>query len=368
MATIDDFSSLVAGIYAGVMTPKQWDVAMADIGRAFGAHTAALVIADCDSRTLEHAQIPAAAAESYAAHYDRLDHVLAAVESGPLGAVRTGAELMWPHQRCEFQTDWARPNGLEDGMFVRLTTGSSVTTLAIATTKRSDRFDSPDRVALINRLIPHLQHALRMQTHLEELGNRSRDFLGASEAVRHGIVIVGPGREIVHCNWAAERILRSSDGLRISSGRIEGSAPHVDTQLQRSIHRALTVNGSDVWGGSFLCVRPSGRMPYVVHVMPIDQTIVASPQWGRAIIVIIDPEHQSNAPPALLRRLYGLTETEVRVAVLVTRGQGLRPIADELSLSVTTVKTHLRHIFDKTGTGRQAELVRLLLTLDPICG
>jgi DNA-binding CsgD family transcriptional regulator len=51
---------------------------------------------------------------------------------------------------------------------------------------------------------------------------------------------------------------------------------------------------------------------------------------------------------------------------MVTRGEGLKPIADELSLSLATVKTHLRHVFDKTGTHRQAELVRLLLTIDPV--
>jgi hypothetical protein len=33
MATIDDFSRLVSGIYSAAMTPEQWDVTMADIGR-----------------------------------------------------------------------------------------------------------------------------------------------------------------------------------------------------------------------------------------------------------------------------------------------------------------------------------------------
>jgi DNA-binding CsgD family transcriptional regulator len=53
------------------------------------------------------------------------------------------------------------------------------------------------------------------------------------------------------------------------------------------------------------------------------------------------------------------------VALRVARGCGLAPISDELSLSVSTVKTHLQHVFEKTGTHRQAELVRLLLALLP---
>jgi DNA-binding NarL/FixJ family response regulator len=47
------------------------------------------------------------------------------------------------------------------------------------------------------------------------------------------------------------------------------------------------------------------------------------------------------------------------------RGSGLKPIAADLALSMATVKTHLHHIFNKTDTHRQAELVRLLLGVIP---
>ena len=36
-----------------------------------------------------------------------------------------------------------------------------------------------------------------------------------------------------------------------------------------------------------------------------------------------------------------------------------------MALSLATVKTHMQHIFDKTDTHRQAELVRLLLAITP---
>jgi DNA-binding CsgD family transcriptional regulator len=41
-------------------------------------------------------------------------------------------------------------------------------------------------------------------------------------------------------------------------------------------------------------------------------------------------------------------------------GQSLRDAAETLGLSIFTVRAHLAHIFDKTGVGRQAELVALL--------
>ena len=365
MVTVDEFSRLVSGIYSAVITPERWDVTLADIGCAFDSG-AALVVTDGTTRTLKHAAIPPDAAKSYAEHFARLDHVLSAVETGPVGTVRPGAELMWPYEQCEFVADWARPNGFEDGMFIRLNDPPVTTSLALATPKRSDRFDTAENVALVHRLVPHLQQALRMQVHLDDLAHRSGDLAGASEAVREAIVVVARGRRPVYSNSAADRILRSDDGLRIRKGRIEAATPRADAQLRHSIVRALDPDGLDIWGGSFTCGRPSGRRSYIVHVLPIDQTTVASPEDGRVVVIIVDPERQPEPPDALVRCLYGLTKCEAQIALMVTRAEGLKPIADELSVSLTTVKTHLRHIFEKTGTHRQAELVRLLLTLDPV--
>lgn len=365
MSAVDEFSQLIAGIYCAVLAPEQWDSAMFAIARAFQAHTASLVSADHGSRTLQHAQMPAAAAQTYSAHYERLDHVLDAVEAGPVGAVRTGAELMWPYQHCEFQIDWARPNGLHDGLFVRLTAGPAVTSLAIANVQRSDRFDSPEHVALVTRLTPHLQQALRMQGRLEELDHRSGDLTEASEAVSHGIVIVDR-RRVGYANRAAERILAARDGLRIDDGLLRADSPFADAQLEHSISRASAPDSADVWGGSFLCARPSGRRPYVIHVLPTEPNSAAAHTSGRVMVVVVDPECRPEPPVTLLRRLYGLTNSEAQVALLVMRGEGLAPIADELSVSLTTVKTHLAHVFDKTGMHRQAELVRLLSVIDPL--
>jgi DNA-binding CsgD family transcriptional regulator len=89
------------------------------------------------------------------------------------------------------------------------------------------------------------------------------------------------------------------------------------------------------------------------------------PLHYRRVCVHLQPERQPEPPTQLLRRVYGLTNAEVDVALRVLRGDGLKPICAELSLSMATVKTHLQHIFDKTETHRRAELVRLQLTIIP---
>jgi DNA-binding CsgD family transcriptional regulator len=85
------------------------------------------------------------------------------------------------------------------------------------------------------------------------------------------------------------------------------------------------------------------------------------PPRRHALVFITDPERLPVPQADHLRQLYGLTRMEASVAVSALRGEGLQAIADELGISPTTARTHLQHVFEKTGTCRQAELVRLIL-------
>jgi DNA-binding CsgD family transcriptional regulator len=66
-----------------------------------------------------------------------------------------------------------------------------------------------------------------------------------------------------------------------------------------------------------------------------------------------------------LRALFGLTRMEALVAAEIFRGEGLQSAADALGVGATTARTHLQRIFDKTGTRKQAELVRIIARTCP---
>ena len=68
-----------------------------------------------------------------------------------------------------------------------------------------------------------------------------------------------------------------------------------------------------------------------------------------------------------LRCHFGLTPAEARVALHLVTGETLRSAAAKLSISYETARSHLKNIFNKTGTGRQAELVVVILTALPDC-
>src|SRR5262249_3958379 len=87
-----------------------------------------------------------------------------------------------------------------------------------------------------------------------------------------------------------------------------------------------------------------------------------------AMLLICNPDRPAQVPTAWMTDAYGLTPAEVRVALAVSSGATIRNVARQLKISVNTVKTHLRRVYEKTGTNRQAELSRLMATISFACG
>jgi DNA-binding CsgD family transcriptional regulator len=79
------------------------------------------------------------------------------------------------------------------------------------------------------------------------------------------------------------------------------------------------------------------------------------------MLFINDPERPNNPTAERLQKGFGLTRTEAAVAMEVLNGHGLQAAAAALGVAPVTVRTHLTAVFGKTGTHRQAELVRVLL-------
>jgi DNA-binding CsgD family transcriptional regulator/PAS domain-containing protein len=367
MVSIDEFSRLVAGIYAAAVTPEDWGAALGAIRGCTGGTHSGLFVPDGVSRSIIGATVPDGAGKSYIDYYYRLDYVLAALERGPVGAVRTGSELMDPHTGREFHADWLRRIDVNDGLFVRLTDGPRPTCFVLAALRATESFDTCERVKLVSGLVPHLQQALKAQTKLTAAVRRSADIRDALDVIQHGVISVGPQCTVIHLNSAAEELLRAGDGLHTSSGRVGATDPHVDRELHRALHAALFGGRSGIRGAdSLLCKRPSGKRPFLIHVVPLHPLGVGeNPRAPSALIMIKDPERVTESATTLMRRLYGLTSGEAEVAVRLTAGTSLRDIASELSVSYQTVRTHLQHVFDKTDTHRQGELIRLLLALSP---
>ncbi len=367
MVTIEHFSRLVHEIYDATVDANHWAVALQEISSAVGATGCALLSTEPAHTeiTVRSSGADPASVTSYNEYFGRLDPSPSALEHVPTGLVIPNAQLVDRDvlTRSEFFNDWANPYEYGDGAYTVLTRGDRGTSwMCVAAHAKPESFGTPDRVALLRALVPHLQHAITLHARLSELDRRHRDLVAALDRLPDGIAIVGRDGRVIHLNSAAETIVANRDGLCVCSGHLRATVAHADAVIDRVVRQALTSEQSDPAAGGCVAIpRSEGRRDYVLRVVPLavgDATSIPPPT---ALIVIVDPELEPVPDSDALRRLYGLTRTEAEVALRVLDGTGLVPIAEELAISLTTIRTHLQHVFDKTDTHRQAELVRLLL-------
>jgi DNA-binding CsgD family transcriptional regulator len=83
-------------------------------------------------------------------------------------------------------------------------------------------------------------------------------------------------------------------------------------------------------------------------------------------VFVVDPADAADPSAEQLRVQFGLTPAEAGIACEVVKGSGLVECASRIGISQATARTHLHRVFEKTGTKRQAELVRKVLASRPV--
>jgi DNA-binding NarL/FixJ family response regulator len=173
-----------------------------------------------------------------------------------------------------------------------------------------------------------------------------------------GVAVVDEKGGVRLMNKEAERILAEDDGLSVSQGILKGAVPKQNAKLHESIGKAFHETSLDEIV-SFQ--RLSGGRPYLVLIP--GQRFSAEETPEAVVLLLIDTEQRTKVSGDTLVRLYNLTPSETRVAMMLIDGKRLDQIAEELDVAQTTVVFHLKNLFRKTETNRQADLIRVLLSV-----
>jgi DNA-binding CsgD family transcriptional regulator len=102
---------------------------------------------------------------------------------------------------------------------------------------------------------------------------------------------------------------------------------------------------------------------HVAHVLPL--TSGARRRAGTAYaavaaVFVHKVALTTPSPPEVIAKTYALTASELRVLLAIVNVGGVPATAEALGIAETTVKFHLRRLFEKTGAKRQADLVKLV--------
>jgi DNA-binding CsgD family transcriptional regulator/PAS domain-containing protein len=265
--------------------------------------------------------------------------------------------------RSEFHEDWAAPQKMGQAVTATVLKTPAMVGLFGLLQRLDKRGPDEADLALLRALMPHLQRAVKLHSRMADLHVREQVTQDALDRCPVGVILLNGEGRVVLMNRSAEEIVRSEDGLAIGPQGLRANGGVETTRLREVIRLAIarSVTGPNP-GGVLTLSRATARQPLHLLVAPLASSHSLLPQ-GRAgcIVFVTDPDAEPESDIDLLRRLYGLTAAEAKVAAFVVRGKDVKGICDELRVSPNTVRTHLKRVFEKTNTKRQAELVSLIL-------
>jgi len=176
-------------------------------------------------------------------------------------------------------------------------------------------------------------------------------------------IITRASRRVVASNESATRVLHRGDGLECHGQTVRAMHPEADQALGKLIERAC--GESHVRRG---CVgvatipRNTGRPAYRACVVPL-RARRHDVEASAAGLFVIDPDMSSVLSGDVLRAVFSLSPSELRVVHGLMQGMNPAEIAKSHCISTHTARTHLRNIFAKTGTRRQADLLRVISSI-----
>jgi DNA-binding CsgD family transcriptional regulator len=371
MMGLHDLSEFVGLIYDTALDPDAWptmlnglaDLLAATTGAHFGSYNSRTYVTRNIAPRFDPEYI-----RSFSEYWAGCDVFWQRGANYPVGAVFMPETFMSREEHCrtDIFNDWYKPQGAEALMRTNLLIEGPVSTVVTVGRRYSEGNFGTTEVRLFTALIPHLQRAVQLQLRLAGVDGPPTGTAEMLNRLLQGVLLVDAGARVIFANSAAERMLRAGGGVALGRDGLRAETPGETRLLRRII--ADCAEPRDELGGDGGRVRLSreNRAPLTALVIPhrarfawID---VAQP---RAILFITDPEEAAVVRRESLRQDFGLTPAEAGFTREVLKADGLQAAADRLGISLTTARTHLAHVFDKTGTHRQAELVRLILRTQP---
>lgn len=142
-------------------------------------------------------------------------------------------------------------------------------------------------------------------------------------------MIIAPDMQLVWGNRSAIALGATSDLFRIQDDRV---LPLDKQFLDLCTHRALDPHPWRLVTGT------DGR-----HSMIWASDIVT--HVGQFTGIVLLPGHRGC--PNALASDFGLTRTEAKVSGLFLNGHSTKQVADSMGVAVDTVKTHIKHVYEK---------------------
>ena len=370
MDEAEQVSQLIGDVYDASLDPAEWPNVLEQTCHYVNGVASTLVSQDSVQKNAEFHFSWGDNPEythSYRDTYVKINPLLLPmVVSAKTGDVLANSDVLPIDEFVEsrFYKEWAQPQGYLDAVSATLDkSATSYAAVAVARHERDGLVDGETRRRM-RLLAPHFRRAVAIGKVIEAHKIEAATLADTLDGLAAGMFLVDAVGRIVHANARGHAILADANILKGFGGRLSATDLQADKALS-DVLEAANAGGDVAVGARGIAVPLMARdgERWVAHVLPL--TSGARRRAGvsyAAVAAVFVRQTALDLPSPLetIADLYALTPAELRVLMAIVEIGGVPDVAPVLGISETTVKTHLSRLFEKTGTRRQADLVKLV--------
>jgi DNA-binding CsgD family transcriptional regulator/PAS domain-containing protein len=380
----DRLASLIEDIYAlatGPAKERGWPDIIDAVAEMVGAEVAALHLSEPRRQrtaVLAARNMPADVATDYETHFYSRDVFLQRQEMGLAGHTHLSQDYLSEAEveGSEFYNDLMR-HRMGNAFYAahsRSELDDKVLVLGLARPREMGPF-SACQALLIQQVWPHLLRAIRVEDRLRSSQAVAGIGFAAVDELAIGLAILKPDRRPLFMNRAARRMLLDRGGpmLQTAEGRLRLQQAGGDALFATLLAQATISAAALRSGGSMRCGRADGRLALALMMVPFHPEAAAGAPPGLgalpalsgplAMLMVTDPNARPNQLADQVIAMFGVTRAEAEVAASLATGLSVEEVATQRGVRLTTLRSQVQSLLAKTGTNRQGELLRLLLSL-----
>ncbi|MFT3801352.1 MAG: helix-turn-helix transcriptional regulator [Burkholderiaceae bacterium] len=374
---IDD--AVLEGLYEAAAGLRSWPQALRGLVDAFDALISQLIVVDRRTGQLLLSEQPEGIAVDgvidYAREYHRSDPHAALLAGRPVGEL-LDTSVDFPRQTMldhRFYAEFWSPYGVQAMLAAKIAESERhIVFAAILRSLDQPAFSDGDLV-MARRYFQHLITAFRVSGQIDKARSAATVGERLLETADRPMFLLDVDGTVLNANRYADDELRSGAYLICRGGVLDGRSAQGSRLLRASLDH-LRQAPADRSPNLRLALRlPGVRNESTEPValctfwrMVPEQSLGAFGSRPIILMSVIHPRGASAPDAAFIAAMFDLTPAEGRVAALLAIGEPLDRIAEALGVSINTIRAHLAHAMQKTGTRRQSDLVALLLRVG--CG
>ena len=220
-------------------------------------------------------------------------------------------------------------------------------------------------------IAPHVRRAMLIGNVIDLSRIRNTAFAETIDGLDAGIFLVGAQGALVHANRSGRAMLDAGNPLRLAQDVVVVCDANADRELRDAFAAAADRDEAVATAGIAVPLKGRTEENFIAHVLPLTSGARREAGLNSAAVAALFVRRASIDLAAAIEaasRLYGLTPAEVRVLRTLVEVGGVTAMAEMLGTSKSTIKRHLEHVFAKTGTRRQTDLVKLFAGFESPAG